>query len=56
MKRHFISLVICAATVVGALFIVFNPASVSAETNAEEFVAQTDVNALVTMAMPPYKW
>lgn len=56
MKRHFISLFICAITAVGGLFIVFNPAAVSAETNTEKFVAQTEVNALVTMAIPPYKW
>ncbi|MFC7298751.1 hypothetical protein [Herminiimonas aquatilis] len=56
MKRHFISLFICAITLVGGLFIVFNPAAVSAETNAEKFVSEMQVNALVTMAIPPYKW
>ena len=56
MKRHFISLFICAVTLAGGLFIVFNPAAVSAETNAQKFVAQTEVDALVTMAIPPYKW
>jgi hypothetical protein len=56
MKRHFISLFICAITVVGALFIVLNPAMVSAETNVETFGNQTQVNTLVTMAIPPYKW
>jgi hypothetical protein len=56
MKRHFISLFVCAVTVAGGLFIVLNPAAVSAETSAEKFVAQTEVNTLVTMAIPPYKW
>ncbi len=56
MKRHFISLFICAVTVAGGLFIVFNPAAVSAETHAEKLVSETQLNALVTMAIPPYKW
>ncbi len=56
MKRYFISLFIFAITAVGGLFIVFNPVAVSAETNAEKFIGQTQVNTLVTMAIPPYKW
>lgn len=55
MKRHFISL-LCAITAIGGLFIALNPAVVSAENNAQKFVGQTEVNTLVTMAIPPYKW
>ena len=56
MKRQFISLFICAITAVGGLFIAFNPAVVSAETNEKNFVGQAEVNTLVAMAIPPYKW
>ncbi len=56
MKRHFISLTICAVTAISSLFIVFNPAAVSAETKAENSLSQAQLNPLVTMAIPPYKW
>ena len=50
------TLLVCAITAMGGLFIALNPLAVSAENSEEHFVEQPQISALVTMAIPPYKW
>lgn len=56
MKHHYISLFICAVTAIGGVLIVLSPPLVLAETATHYFVEQAQINTLVTMAIPPYKW
>lgn len=56
MKRHYTSLFLCAVTAIGGLFVVLKATDVSAETSTPHFVQQEQINTLVTMAIPPYKW
>ncbi|MDO8304168.1 hypothetical protein [Herminiimonas sp.] len=55
MKLHY-TLFVFAITVIGGLFIILNPLAVSAENSKAHFVEQPQISALVTMAIPPYKW
>jgi hypothetical protein len=55
MKLHY-TLFVFAIIVIGGLFIILNPLAVSAENSKDHFVEQPQISALVTMAIPPYKW
>lgn len=41
---------------IGALVIAMNPLLVSAEASPAQFSEQPQINALVTIVAPPYKW
>ena len=55
MKRLY-TLFICTIATIGALFVILNPITVSAETSQNAIVEQAQINTLVAMAIPPYKW
>lgn len=55
MKRLY-TLFVCTVAATGALLVILNPVAVSAETSQNEIVEQAQLNTLVTMAIPPYKW
>lgn len=55
MKLHYV-MFICALTAMGALLLIFSPKLVLAENNADYLAAQPQINALVSLAIPPYKW
>ncbi|WP_353155070.1 hypothetical protein [Herminiimonas fonticola] len=55
MKRLY-TLFVCTVAATGALLVMLNPVAVSAETSQNEIVEQAQLNTLVTMAIPPYKW
>lgn len=44
------------AAITGIVFFAVQPATVSAEASSSHFAQQPQINALVTIAIPPYKW
>ncbi|MDQ7969867.1 MAG: hypothetical protein REI95_09510 [Oxalicibacterium faecigallinarum] len=44
------------AAVAGIIFFAVQPATVSAEASSVHFAQQPQINTLVTIAIPPYKW
>ncbi|MES2026574.1 MAG: hypothetical protein V4448_13570 [Pseudomonadota bacterium] len=56
MRKLHYTLLICAITVIGGLFIIAHPIRAAAESSPDQFIEQTQISALVTMAIPPYKW
>jgi len=44
------------AAIAGVIFFAVQPAKVSAEASPLHFAQQPQISALVTIAIPPYKW
>lgn len=47
---------ISAWTALSILFVIANPTLVSAENTNNHFASQPQISALVSLAIPPYKW
>lgn len=56
MRKLHYTLLVCAITVIGGLFIVTHARQAAAESNPGQFAQQTQINELVSIAIPPYKW
>jgi hypothetical protein len=54
MKLYY-AMFVCAASAALTVFLALHADPVSAESPAS-FVSQPQINELVTMAIPPYKW
>ncbi|MNR79928.1 hypothetical protein D3C72_106410 [compost metagenome] len=56
MRKLHYTMLVCAITVLGVLFIVTHPKQAAAESTPGHFAEQTQINELVSIAIPPYKW